>query len=138
VGPEIWMLGSSTTSAPLASAYGTSFCFAEFLSNDKNHLPSIINNYRMNFVASSDLTAPRCGVAVAGVCASTDEAAGRLIADDLPLLLKPTIVGSPQTCARLLRTLQAETGVTEFIFLDMCRRYEDRLTSYRLIAEALP
>jgi len=134
--PQIWMLGSNTTSMRLATVYGTSFCYAAFLA-PKGDPAGVLHAYRAEFMPSADLPEPQCSIAVAGICASTDARAVELLGDEYPVGAWPGVVGSQETCARILRTLHQNTGVTEFIFLDMCLRAEDKVESYRLLAEAL-
>ena len=135
--PQIWMLGRSTSSMRLATIYGTAFCFACFLANPTVTPASLLSAYRSEFSPSLDCPQPKCSIAVAGVCARTDARAVELINQETPIGVSSTVVGSPQSCARKIRELHSETGVTEFIFLDMAQQFEDKLESYRLLAEAL-
>ena len=135
--PQIWMLGSSTSSMRLATIYGTAFCFACFLANPAVTPASVLSAYRSEFTPSLDCPEPKCSIAVAGVCARTDARAVELINQETPIGVSSTVVGSPQSCVRKIRELHSETGVTEFIFLDMAQQFEDKLESYRLLAEAL-
>lgn len=134
--PEVWMLGSNTTSLELAANHGTAFCFAGFL-NKSQDLPELMARYRADFKPSIEMRAPKCAIALAGVCAATDAAAQALLPADIPYQVHPTMVGSQDTCRRQLEKLRCETEVTEFIFLDMCRAFEDRVDSYRRLAEAV-
>jgi hypothetical protein len=36
-----------------------------------------------------------------------------------------------------VRNLHRKTGITEFVFLDLCQKMEDKLESYRPLAEEL-
>jgi luciferase family oxidoreductase group 1 len=134
--PPIWMLGSNTTSMRLASVHGTSFCYAAFLA-PKGDPAGVLSAYRAEFTPSEDLPEPKYSIAVAGICASTDARALELLGDEYPVGAWPGVVGSQETCLRILRTLHEDTGATEFVFLDMCLRAEDKVESYRLLAEAL-
>src|SRR6267142_937930 len=124
--PPIWMLGSNTTSMRLASAHGTSFCYAAFLA-PQGDPAGVIDAYRAEFRPSKDLPEPQYSIAVAGICASTDARALELLGDEYPVGAWPGVVGSPETCSRTIRTLHEDTGATEFVFLDMCLRAEDKV-----------
>ncbi len=135
--PEIWMLGSNITSMYIAARYGTAFCFAQFLARQELDPASVIATYRANFKPSLDISEPKCSIAFAGICAATDAEARALVPLNPPYTVFPTIVGGPAKFVLELQTLRARTGVTQFIFLDMCKAFEDRVNSYRLLASAL-
>jgi luciferase family oxidoreductase group 1 len=71
--PELWLLGSSGFSAQLAGLLGLPFSFAHHFSA-ANTLPAL-ELYRSSFRASSTLTEPHAMVAVAIICADSDERA---------------------------------------------------------------
>jgi len=71
--PAIWLLGSSGYSAQLAGLLGLPFSFAHHFSS-ANTLPALAL-YRENFRASRWLERPYAMVAVAAICADTDERA---------------------------------------------------------------
>jgi luciferase family oxidoreductase group 1 len=136
--PEIWMLGRSTISMELAARHGTAFSFAAYLAEPGLDEAMVLERYRTTFQPAGELAEPKCSIAVAGVCARTDAEARTLLNNDSPIgVFRPTLVGGPETCAREISALYAKTGVTEFVFLDMCRVFSDRRDSYRLLASAL-
>jgi luciferase family oxidoreductase group 1 len=71
--PHLWLLGSSGYSAQVAGYLGWPFAFAHHFS-PANTLPALAL-YRSSFNASADLDRPYALVAVAVVCAETDERA---------------------------------------------------------------
>jgi luciferase family oxidoreductase group 1 len=71
--PAIWLLGSSGYSAQLAGLLGLPFSFAHHFSS-ANTLPAL-SLYRQNFRPSRWLEEPCAMVAVAAICADTDERA---------------------------------------------------------------
>jgi luciferase family oxidoreductase group 1 len=71
--PAIWLLGSSGYSAQLAGLLGLPFSFAHHFSS-ANTLPAL-SLYRQNFRPSRWLEQPFAMVAVAAICADTDERA---------------------------------------------------------------
>jgi luciferase family oxidoreductase group 1 len=135
--PEVWLLGSNVTSMEVAARLGTAFSFALFLAGPETDVCEVIRRYREQYQPSPEHPAPRCSIAVAGVCAKTDEIARQLAQLAVPYSVVPTLVGKPENCARQLGELCARTGVRDFVFLDMSRPFEARLESYRLLAEAL-
>lgn len=135
--PEVWLLGSNTRSMNLAAEQGTAFCFAQFLARDGVDCVSIINAYHQQFVPSLELSKSQCTIAVAGICAPTDEEALSLLPVGGPVSVTSTLIGSPSSCRRELEVLQARTGVNEFIFSDLCAEPNFHLRSYRLLAEVL-
>jgi luciferase family oxidoreductase group 1 len=86
-GPDVWLLGSSPHSAGLAAALGLPYSFAHFITPDFG--PQVVGRYRRNFRPSAADTEPRVNVAVAAVCADTDEAAERLALSGLVWRLSP-------------------------------------------------
>ncbi len=71
--PKIWLLGSSGYSAQLAGLLGLPFSFAHHFSA-ANTVPAL-QLYRQNFRPSQYLDEPYAMVAVAAICADTDERA---------------------------------------------------------------
>jgi luciferase family oxidoreductase group 1 len=71
--PKIWLLGSSGYSAQLAGLLGLPFSFAHHFSA-ANTVPAL-QLYRQNFRPSQWLDKPYAMVAVAAICADTDERA---------------------------------------------------------------
>lgn len=135
--PQLWMLGRNVTSMNLAIQHGTAFCFAAFLVEPTVDPADSIKTYQTQFIPSTDFPEPMCSIAVAGICAATDAQASEMVQRENPVSVYTTVVGSPRTCGEAIRTLHEKTGVTEFIFLDLCERMEDKVESYRLLAEEL-
>jgi luciferase family oxidoreductase group 1 len=135
--PELWMLGSSTVSVRLASIFSTFFCFAEFLSAEGIDLSEIAAGYFSHFQPSIDIPAPRCAIALAGVCAESESEAERLVQVERSIAVRPTLVGSPSGCARRLHELERLTGINEFFFLDLCQNPRLHQASFRLLAQAV-
>ncbi|MGM0752723.1 MAG: LLM class flavin-dependent oxidoreductase [Bacillota bacterium] len=84
--PEVWMLGSSPSSAMLAAQKGLPYTFAQFINGEGG--PQYTQAYRNNFVPSEYLKEPKNIVAVFAVCAETDEEAERVASSiDLAILM---------------------------------------------------
>ncbi|NQD66768.1 LLM class flavin-dependent oxidoreductase [Bacillus haikouensis] len=84
--PEVWMLGSSPSSAMLAAQKGLPYTFAQFINGEGG--PQYTQAYRNNFVPSDYLDKPKNTVAVFTICADTDEEAERVASSiDLSLIM---------------------------------------------------
>jgi len=73
--PEVWLLGSSGQSAVWAAEMGLPYAYADFI-NPFGRGSSAY--YRQHFEPSAGLASPRTAVAVAAICAETDDEALRL------------------------------------------------------------
>jgi alkanesulfonate monooxygenase SsuD/methylene tetrahydromethanopterin reductase-like flavin-dependent oxidoreductase (luciferase family) len=133
--PEIWLHGNSTFLAGLAAqhglALGVSLC----------HRPAtdlrLLQQYRHEFQSAGALQRPRVALLVAGICAATTERAQELLADRMLTGVHANIIGTPAYWRAELERLQTAHQPDDIIVLDLCRLYENRLTSYRLLAEAV-
>ena len=76
--PEVWLLGSSDYSAALAAHLGLRFAFAHFINAHGGD--DVTRGYRYTFQPSRREATPQSLVCVFAICASTQEAAERLIA----------------------------------------------------------
>src|SRR5581483_11921742 len=65
--PDIWMLGSQTTSMQMAACHGTAFSLAKFLGKEPIDEASVFSTYRDKFLPTHHLPEPTCNIAVAGV-----------------------------------------------------------------------
>ncbi|WP_026676256.1 LLM class flavin-dependent oxidoreductase [Fictibacillus gelatini] len=84
--PEIWMLGSSGSSARLAAEKGIPFTFAHFINGIDG--PAVAKAYREAFQPSSLLAEPKVIAAIFAICADTEEQAERIASSlDLSILM---------------------------------------------------
>ncbi|KHD85948.1 LLM class flavin-dependent oxidoreductase [Heyndrickxia ginsengihumi] len=74
--PELWLLGSSHSSALLAAEKGLPYNFAQFINGEDG--PQYSRYYKERFKPSSYLTKPKNMVTVFVTCAETDEEAQRI------------------------------------------------------------
>jgi len=74
--PELWLLGSTRTSAHYAARLGWAFSFAQFISPEGGE--DVIREYRRNFRPSALLAEPKASIGVSATCADTTEEAERL------------------------------------------------------------
>ena len=76
--PEVWLLGSGGSSAEYAARFGCGYSFAQFISGQDGS--ALVREYRNQFQPSAQLAAPHASVAIAAICADTQEEAERLAA----------------------------------------------------------
>ncbi|WP_046176644.1 LLM class flavin-dependent oxidoreductase [Domibacillus indicus] len=92
VPPDVWMLGSSSSSAALAAEKGLPYTFAKFINGDGGKKE--LEEYRRLFQPSAYLAVPKTAIAVFVVCAETDEEAW-FLAGSLELSLMMSGQGIP-------------------------------------------
>nr|WP_257351955.1 LLM class flavin-dependent oxidoreductase [Pseudalkalibacillus decolorationis] len=101
--PDVWILGSSPSSALLAAEKGLPYTFAQFINGDGG--PDYTELYREHFSPSKLLSEPKNMVAVFVICAETEEQAEFVASSmDLTLLMieqgmKSSGTPSPQKAA---------------------------------------
>ncbi|QYK66050.1 MsnO8 family LLM class oxidoreductase [Paenibacillus sp. S02] len=136
--PAVWMLGTNRKSAEYAAQYSTGYVFGQFMSEQQTE--EMLSIYRSSFQPSNRMDKPRTMVAVGAVCALTDELAqqwtGQISLGD-PAMRASWLVGTPSDIAERLRCLQIKYDNDEFLLVAPIPDYEQRLHSYRLVAEAV-
>ncbi|SFR01958.1 MULTISPECIES: MsnO8 family LLM class oxidoreductase [unclassified Paenibacillus] len=136
--PAVWMLGTNRKSAEYAAQYSTGYVFGQFMSEQQTE--EMLSIYRSSFQPSNRMDKPRTMVAVGAVCALTNELAqqwaGQISLGD-PAMRASWLVGTPSDIAERLRGLQIKYDNDEFLLVTLIPDYEQRLHSYRLIAEAV-
>jgi len=133
--PQIWSLGGGVRSADLAAELGLGLGYALMFPASRDE-PEAARRYRDRFVPHRDRAAPAVVVAVAGVCAETDEAARRTAGALTNHTLLPRIIGGPETCAAALAALGERYGTDELVFLPLWAERDDRARTYELLAGA--
>jgi luciferase family oxidoreductase group 1 len=134
--PEIWSLGSGGRSAELAARHALCFGY-DYLYRSSKGDPAIIEKYRAEFVPHAAQAAPRAVVAVAGMCADTNEAAQKFAAEYKNEIFAPRIVGDAATCAAELRAIHARFAADELVFADLTPGLDARKRQLELLAGAL-
>ncbi|WP_409302280.1 LLM class flavin-dependent oxidoreductase [Peribacillus sp. SCS-155] len=71
--PEVWLLGSTESSALLAAEKGLPYTFAQFINGEDGF--EYMERYRQNFKPSKFLSVPKSLAAVFFICAETDHKA---------------------------------------------------------------
>jgi luciferase family oxidoreductase group 1 len=165
--PRLWMLSSSAESAAYAGAIGVSLAFADFLSpgGAGKALDAYRQAFRPSpfapfphaaiglvaLAAETDADARQLGKP--GLAWTLARAGGKFIpfpsqseADELLSIgsgtyaahkEERTIFGSGEDVAHKLIALSETVGADELFILTLCENLEDRIRSYRLIAEAM-
>ncbi|ADM68960.1 F420-dependent hydroxymycolic acid dehydrogenase [Paenibacillus polymyxa E681] len=136
--PAVWMLGTNRKSAEYAAQYSTGYVFGQFMSEQQTE--EMLSIYRSSFQSSNRMDKPRTMVAVGAVCALTNELAQQWagqISLGNPAMRASWLVGTPSDIAERLRGLQIKYDNDEFLLVTPIPDYEQRLHSYRLIAEAV-
>jgi luciferase family oxidoreductase group 1 len=162
--PDFWVLGSSADSAELAGMAGLPYCIADFIAGE---VPSLAERYRRAFRPSARAAAPVVMVACWTVAAEDAERAawlagpsrmmlahllqGQLIAVPSPeraaawLADNPVpmpanrrpITGDATACRAQLQAKADLYGADELMLVNILHDHQDRLQSYRLIADAM-
>lgn len=133
--PEVWSLGSGWNSMRLAAQNGIAYSHSLFHKGAQDD-PNIVQEYRKTFQPRL-LLSPKLNIAVAGICADTEDRAYELLKQHKNSFVIPTVVGTAGQCKEKLLAIQKRFDVDEIIFLDLCHELEDRLRSYELLASEL-
>ncbi|MCA1038071.1 LLM class flavin-dependent oxidoreductase [Bacillus infantis] len=158
--PLPWILGTSRKSALQAAEKGIAYCFGHFMSDQEPE--EIVSLYKDSFTPSKNASYPYCIAAVNAICAETEEQAeelalksrtwrNRLSGEEglqetlnssnkeelLKDMKKKMIIGNPVQAAEQLEGLASRIGADELMIITLTTDYEDRLLSYRLIAEQM-
>jgi luciferase family oxidoreductase group 1 len=149
--PQLWLLGTNRKSAQYAAERGAGFVFGQFMSDEDGR--TILDSYRREFRPSPFGSEPQSIVAVGTVCAETDEEAAAIAAavrrrafgdmgagsgaSESAAAARKLMAGSPGTSAERLLELQRYYEADELLLVTMTETYEQRLASFRLLAEAL-
>jgi luciferase family oxidoreductase group 1 len=134
-GPQFWLLGSGTESAQLAARFGTGVSlFAGWTGTD---LAPVVADYTRTFIARNG-EPPTASIAIAGLCADTDEEAEAArkeagFPDD-----HPGIWGTPDRCRRIILEMAQRHRVSRIVVLPICSKFRQRERMVRMLSEALP
>lgn len=130
---EPWLLGTGPGSAVLAAKLGVHYAHSLFhrASRDEGGPTQM---YLERFQGPAG--ARRAALAVAGVCAHSDQEAERLRAGYTETFFVPRVVGSVQRCADVIGNFRRRHAFEDLVFLDLCQELADKQASYELFAEA--
>ncbi len=161
--PELWMLGTSEKSAIFARDNNMNYCFGKFMSSSSPK--DVLNTYRENgspgeiivtvnvFCHADEKYASELarsyavnqalkstGRAFDGIAGLEDTAAAELTEDEekeTEKILSNLIIGTPETVGKELADMSKDYRVDEFMIVTITHNIEDKLNSYRLLAEHL-
>ncbi|WP_028546558.1 LLM class flavin-dependent oxidoreductase [Paenibacillus taiwanensis] len=164
---DLYILGTSVSSAELAAERGLPYVFALFINNDPEAALEAFHTYRTKY-NSAGQSEPRTILAISVIAADTEEEAASLAGDlksvRVTLASGKTInvssleqaeefarqagesytaevrdaditKGTKETVKKRVLALQAQYGVSEFIFTTIVSNYEKRERSFTLLKE---
>lgn len=136
---ELWMLGTNVKSAGYAAELGTGYVFGQFMSDSDG--AEILRSYREAFRPSVHHAKPVAMLAVSVICAETaaqaEALAGKAAEGFRDRGGSPFqgFVGTARQVHEQLSDLQHKCENDEFLIVTPIPDYEERLHSYRLLAE---
>jgi luciferase family oxidoreductase group 1 len=139
--PEIWMLGGNGA-ATVAARNKSFLCLDRFYQEwPDNAIRNTLTEYEENYASASAPPVPHCAVAIAGICAESDERARHFLADaprsGFPIgVVKPAIVGSPGRWKDYLSSAIHKWGTHRFMVLVASNDDAVKLETISLVAEA--
>ncbi|TFD98258.1 LLM class flavin-dependent oxidoreductase [Jeotgalibacillus salarius] len=167
--PDLWMLGSSPSSAALAAELGVPYTFALFINGQGG--PSYTKQYLNRFKPSKYYDQPKHSVAVFTICGETMEDAERIASSlDLSMVMleqgmaskgtpspekamsypyshferirvlenrKRMVIGDVDHVEKELHRLAEEYETDEIMLTTIAYDFEDKLNSYKRIAERM-
>ena len=171
--PEVWILGSTPSSAVVAARLGLRYCFAAFL--NPLAVQASLATYHREFQPPrfpAGVAAPHSMVAINVVCAETEERARRVQAPGVLVRLQAaagrlphgvpssadavrelgglpevtqyvegswprSVAAAPERLCDILDAMVTEVAADELMIQDLIAEPEDRLESYRLMADTL-
>lgn len=165
--PQLWMLGSGASSAPLAAKYGYYFALALFVGG-KVPTPEVIKNYRSLW---NNKKSSKVMLAVTVICGESDEEAeylsrsllywkvkayqhrkvlpfqkpedcdfSKFSEDDLSKMEEfksHMIIGNPQKCIENILEVKKSFDADEIGVVTIAYDHQKRLQSYELIQKAM-
>ncbi|MGP0586456.1 MsnO8 family LLM class oxidoreductase [Paenibacillus timonensis] len=138
--PELWMLGTNVKSASYAAELGTGYVFGQFMSDSDDGV-EILRTYREGFRSFLHQAKPTTILAVSVICAETKGQAETLAAKAAEGFRArggspfQGLVGTGHQVRKQLQNMQRKCLNDEFLIVSPIPDYEERLRSYRLLAE---
>lgn len=132
--PEIWLLGSSYSSAKLAAECGVAYGYSGFM-NERELDSDVIKSYIENFIPSVFSPTPKYNITLAGVCNEDEQRAKDLTMIYPNNSIRISVTGTPDVVAEKLLEFKTKYLCDEIIYLDATLKHEDRLNSIRLLSD---
>lgn len=161
--PKLWLLGTSEKSAVFARDNNMNYCFGKFMSS--SNPVDVLDTYRENrshgeiivtvnvFCHTDEKYARELAYSYAvnqalkstgrgfnGVAGIEDTSAVELTEDEhreTEKIMSNLIAGTPESVGKTLTGLSEAYQVDEFMIVTITHSFEDKLNSYRLLAEHL-
>ncbi|HZI56614.1 MAG TPA: LLM class flavin-dependent oxidoreductase [Verrucomicrobiae bacterium] len=137
--PTLWLMGGKNA-ALTAAKHKMNFCLDSFFQlPDDQQVKETLEQYTDTFRERSMTREPEYAVAIAGICATTEKEAQELLnnsaASGFPIgLIKPAVVGSPETWKAYIAEKTERWGLTTLIVLVATLDPAARRKSLQLIA----
>lgn len=162
--PAVWLLGTSEKSAVLAAEKGTNYAFADFMTDFNG--PEIVQKFKKESSKNNAQAIVAVNACCAATEKEAEEIALSSIiwklqqdkqedaripskqeaaayefseeeAERVEKMKDKMIIGNPEQVSSKLKKLQEEYAADELMIVTITHDIEDKLTSYRLIREAL-
>ncbi|MEV6238584.1 LLM class flavin-dependent oxidoreductase [Lentzea sp. NPDC051838] len=134
--PELWLLGSSPSTADLAAELGMRFAFARHLSPDQTSKADLVSVSLI--AADDDVRAEWLAGPIRAKVRSRREGNRILLPSPEDVPAQPddgrVLVGGPETITRKLQAVLDETGTSELMITSPIYHHADRRRSYELVA----
>ncbi|GAB3270823.1 LLM class flavin-dependent oxidoreductase [Larkinella harenae] len=138
--PTVWSLSAGLNNGPAIARQQSALCKSVFHTQIEDHHQDAdrLQQYRAAFY-SHHQTEPQITLAVAGVCARTNQQAHQIRnALKRPVSVASELIGSPSFILDQLAVLRERYGVNEFIFLNMAEETRHKRAGIEWLARALP
>jgi luciferase family oxidoreductase group 1 len=130
--PELWLCGTSRSSAELAGSLGMRFAFHRYLAGSSSLARDAIAAYRDAYSGPAG-ERPYAVIASYGACAETEQRARQQWSADAG---KPCFLGTPTSCIEQLLELQDSCDADEVAINLYVKNIDERIAGYALIADA--
>lgn len=131
---QVWICGTSASSARLALKLGTSFAFHHYLSREDNAKKAIV----LREFAAQKHEKQQLAVAMYGLCGQSNADAERVWAKDNSVpAIYASFLGDKMSCLKQIRQLTSDVMPDILLLQSICSDWEARTQSYRNLADAL-
>lgn len=138
--PDIWLMGGRN-SGQVAASNKIKFCLDSFIQLPSDaEIRQALDDHAKAFQEGSPIDRPQCAVAIAGICAETNQLAQSYMAKSgatgFPIdWVKPSMVGTPEQWRQYLSEKAEKWGIRSFVILTATLDVEARKRSLELLAE---
>jgi len=136
---DLYLLGTTVSSAEMAAEFGMPYVFALFLNGDQEVMTKAMKTYHDRF----DAAGPGCKRAMLAlpvvVAESADERFGKQSGEKFEINVTdaPVVHGSPEIALKKLLDIQRLHNVEEIIAVTAIDDFQKRLRSYELLSDVL-